>query len=942
MAIRLRLRVVSVIGLILAQWSCSLTSLGAAKPNVVFIMSDDAAYSDFGFSAALNGRTTQIETPNLDALAQRSIVASQAYVASPLCSPTRAGLLTGLYQQRFGYEDNLANTFATAGTQGLNEQQITIAQRLKPLGYTTGIVGKWHEGFVDGFNRPLDKGFDEFYGLLGGGRSYWAQFSQEQGIWKNNQFYESQHHNPVNKDPSQFNSNNHRYLTDALGDEAADFIDRHAQDENPFFLYLSMTAPHKPWDAKQADLDRFAHISDPARRAIAAMTYAMDRAVGKVVDSLQSNGIDENTIVIFTNDNGAVSYINNPPFKGHKGTTWEGGIRVPFTIKGPGLQPGVYSGPITMFDMLPTLVTAAGGDVSQFPTDGYDVMPLLKGEQTDDPHDVMFWRSMDSWAVRKGDWKLGIMFTGAPGRFLHNIKNDPAETNFLLSQYPLIVADLMRELTNWEAQLAKPKWGSIGALNQNVFDHFVFRNDLAASNNWNATGVWRQAGTTTNATMKPADAYANAILEFGVRDDSDYTAVNNMTRLTKRTFMLNQLRLTGSFEGVDHRQGTISGNKVLFVRSQAGELPQIRLDATSSGTTSTFNFHLNNELQLLHDLEITGDGTQNFVINGQIRDYYESEAPNITLPHNVTKLGTSRVTLTAENTFGGSLSILGGEVVIDGPSAAVNGPSSIYIGSGGGLTLNNGTISVPAIDNSNGGFLDFNGGLLKTSNVVGSLVNKGGVFAPGASPALTRITGHFVQLAGSLQIELGGTAPGTQFDTLLVGGEAFLGGTLDVVLMPGFQPGLGTAFQFLTAAGGLHDTFANALLPELTGGWTWNLLYGPNSVVLYVGPAGGIGDVLPGDYNQNGIVDAADYTVWRDLVDNSQGVSPGSAADGSFDGQITAADYAVWKSMFGFARATGGQASYTAVPEPLSAMLLAIGMALAGCLSDNRCRRRAR
>lgn len=410
------------LALLIAIAGCAGHSF-AAQPNIVLIMSDDAAYSEFGFSAALNNRTTINETPNLDALAQQSVIASQAYSAYSLCSPTRAGLLTGQYQQRYGYEDNISNDFTS--TQGLVDQQVTIAERLKPLGYTTGIVGKWHQGYTDGVNRPLDKGFDEFYGLLGGGRSYWTQSAQQTAIWKNNQYYETQYRQEG--DPTKYDPVKGRYVTDAFGEEAVDFVNRHAGDENPFFLYLPFTAPHEPWEAKQADLDHFAHITDPNRRAIAAMTYALDRSVGEVLDAIDANGIDDNTIVIFTNDNGAVSYVGNPPFKGHKGTTWEGGIRVPFMIKAPGLEPGVYDSPITFFDVLPTLVTAGGGDISQIPHDGYDVMPYLAGDATDDPTKTRFWRSLDKWAVRKGDWKLESPYVGFTGVFLHNIATDPDE-----------------------------------------------------------------------------------------------------------------------------------------------------------------------------------------------------------------------------------------------------------------------------------------------------------------------------------------------------------------------------------------------------------------------------------------------------------------------------------------------------------------------------------
>jgi autotransporter-associated beta strand protein len=823
-----------LVGLLLGTLYGLSSACGAEKPNVVVILSDDAAYSDFGFSAALNGRATRFETPNLDALAQRSVVASQAYAAHSLCGPSRVGLLTGRYQQRFGFNDNVS--MDPNGTQGLAPEQVTIAQRLKPLGYTSGIVGKWHLGFTDGVNRPLDKGFDEFYGLLGGGRDYFHDTSGYGRMWKNNQPYEAQYRQEG--DHSKYDPEKGRYVTDAWGEEAVDFINRHAGDENPFFLYLSFTSPHTPQESKQSDVDHFASITDPTRRTIAAMTYAMDRSIGNVLAALAANGVDENTIVVFTNDNGATSYVDNPPFKGHKGTTWEGGIRVPMLIKGPGLKPGIYDSPISFYDMLPTIVTAAGGDDSQFPHDGHDVMPCLKGEAVDDPNRVLFWWNFDKWAVRKGDWKLESPYTNSSETFLHNIKEDPDE-NFCAyyTTRPDVVADLLRELTHWEAQMAKPKWGPLGVQNQNVFDHFVFRTDQASVTSWSTANAWERAGTASVATLKPGDAYPNAVLEFRVRDDGDYVATNDMKRATRQTFMLNKLRLTGNLTSVADRQATINGNNVLFVRSLNEEPPSIRLDATS-GTPAKFSFRIDNELQLLHDLEITGNGTQNFVINGSIRDYYEVKQPDVSEPHSVRKLGTSAVTLTGNNTFAGSLTIDSGELVVDGTAGAICGASSVVVESGAKLALRNGLIQTPSLVAASGSTFQFSGGTLKVNHVTGNLVNSGGNFAPGMSTAISSISRDFTQSAGVLQIEIGGANPGTGFDQLRVGGRACLGGALRVQLLNGFAPLLHQSFQVLTADGGVTGMFRATLLPVLPAGLAWQVVCQTNGVTLTVTSTG--------------------------------------------------------------------------------------------------------
>jgi autotransporter-associated beta strand protein len=562
-------------------------------------------------------------------------------------------------------------------------------------------------------------------------------------------------------------------------------------------------------------------------------------------------------------------------------------------------------------------------------------MPYLKGDAVDDPNRVMFWRCAGNWAVRKGDWKLESPYTGFSGDFLHNIALDPDENYFAyFNERPDIVADLRRETTFWEAQMAKAKWGPLGTLNQNVFDHFVFRTDQANPTNWNAASAWTQAGTASVKTMNPGDAYPNAILEFAVRDDADYVATNNMTRWTKLAFMLNQLQLTGTLTSATDRQATINGNKVLFVRSLSGELPSIRLDATSS-TSAKFTFQIDNELQLLHDLEITGNGTQNFVINGAIRDYYEAKQPEVFDAHNVRKSGTSSVTLSGINTFTGKLTVEQGSVTVDGPSAAINGAQGIDVQSAGLFRLQSGTVAVNWINNANGGLFQFNGGLLKVVNFQGNLVNLGGTYSPGASPAVSTVSGNFSQQVGTTVIEIGGTAVGAQYDSLVIGGAAHLGSTLDVDLLNGYSPTAGNAFQVITAVGGVNGNFNETLLPALSGGLFWNVLYGAQSVILAVAPTNSLA-TIPGDFNLNGTVDAADYTVWRNYLGTSF-----ADADANFDGQVTAADFGIWKSNFGISLVSGGFAAIAieSVPEPTTATLLSLGLVGGLGLTRSRSRR---
>jgi autotransporter-associated beta strand protein len=905
----------------------------AAKPNVVVIVADDARYSDFGFSAALNHITPFVQTPNIDALAQQGVVGSQFYTTDSLCAPSRAGFLTGLWPQRFGFEDNLANTIAAAGTEGLPANQITIAQRLKSLGYSTGIVGKWHVGFVDGVNRPLDKGFDEFYGLLGGGRDYWTQPTLEQGIWKNNQFYESQYR--TEGDHSRYDPVNGRYVTDAFGEEAASFVNRHANDANPFFLYVPFTGPHEPWEAKQSDLDRFANISDPTNRYIAAMTYALDRATGDVLNAIHNNGLDDNTIVVFTNDNGAVSYLGNSPFQGNKGSTYEGGIRVPFAIRGPGLQPGVNNSVMTGLDLLPTIVKAAGGDITQFAHDGKDIMPQLTGQATDDPNEVHAWRVFEAYAIRKGDYKLEIAFApGSPGPWVHNIRLDPAENVYLtVGQYPTLWADMYRELTKWEVQLEKPKWGAIGAMDRNTFDRFVFRNNLAATTNWSTASAWLEGGTTNIKTMRPDDAYANGIFEFTVRNDASYTANNDMHRITRTTFMLNELRLTGDFNGLAGQQGNLTGNAVLFVKNLSGQLPRIRLDATSSGTSAKFGFQVNNELQLYNDLEITGNGTQNFLINGRICDYYEPLQPSVFSPHNVRKTGSSAVTLAGNNTFTGSLTVAGGEVALSGANAAINGASSISVEDGAKFSLHNGLVKTPALSIQPNGSFVVDGGRLETKTITGNLLINGGTFAPGLSTAISTISNNFTLNAGIVQFEIGGINPGTGFDQLQVGGSASIAGGLQVLFTSGFVPSIYQTFDILTA-GNVLGSFVTNTLPTLPNGLSWHVIYSMHGISLAVGPPGQSNSVNPiGDFNLDGVVNSADYTVWRDSV----GSTTLFAADANGDHIVDSLDYNIWKAHFGesFSFGNGGAAlTNGGVPEPPCVLLAAISAIICKCEDD--------
>jgi autotransporter-associated beta strand protein len=914
------LRTGVLIALLVLAIGAVAASAQPVKPNIVVIMSDDAGFNEFGFNSAVHGQSTVFQTPNLDALAQQSVVARQGYAAGPLCSPSRAGLLTGRYQQRFGFEYNIDPNVHLPHETALPGSTMTIAEHLKGIGYTTGMVGKWHVGYEQGVNLPQDKGFDEFYGLWGGGRTFFHEWHPARIIRKGTQDYEAQYR--VEGNPSEYDPVRGRYVTDAFGDEAADFVTRHADDQQPFFLYMTPNAPHAPHEAKQQDLAHFAHINDEFLRIKAAMNYALDRSVGKVLSALDdpngdgntSDSIRENTIVIFLNDNGGTNLNDNTPFAGNKGLMWEGGIRVPFIVSMPGVNPGVFDAPISAYDILPTVYAAAGGNVAGLNSDGVDLKPYFTGAASGDPHEILFWRTNQIWAARKGDWKYGDRLGNGQPK-LHNLATDPGETTDVASQHPQVVADLVRELTHWEATLEKPLWGlTVG----NPFDHFVFQGTSVFSL-WNSPGNWKDAATGNAATMTRADGYANTILEFQTRNNSDFFASNNMVRMTLQPFMLNELRFTGNFTGATNRLGKLQDNSLLLVRNLAGENPKLRLDATSSGTSARFRFFVFNELQLLDDLEITGNGTQEFFFARNIRDF--------DVPRNITKTGTSRVILAGNNTFGGNLTIQAGEVFLTANNpealhvAAINGAHSIVVGSSGSFVMDSGLVNVARIDRSAGGNFQFTGGELRVTDFVGSLTNQGGNFSPGDSTALSTVSGNFTQIAGSLTIELAGATPGTGFDQLSVGGSASLAGLLEVDLLDGFLPNPGSSFEILRATGGISGTFAPIIAPVLPGR-LWRLEYEPNSVRLLVDA---VANNLPGDYNFDGVVDAADYLVWRNAFSSTFDF----AADGNGNGMIDQGDYAIWRANFGrIAPAAASGSSTGSVPEP-GTLSLAFMMMLA-------------
>lgn len=414
------------------------------RPNIILLFADDAGYADFGFQGS-----QEMKTPNLDALAQTGVKFTQGYVSASVCGPSRAGLMTGRYQQKFGFEENnvpgyMSQSGLTGDDMGIPLNELTMADYLKTLNYKTAFYGKWHLGGADRFH-PTKRGFDEFYGFRGGARSYFP--------------YDDLPPSHLDKMERGFgNFEEHEgYLTDALAKEALSFIEKNK--DNPFFIFMSFNAVHTPMHAKKEDLGQFHGLSGK-RQQVAAMTLALDRACGELLDKIKSLGLEENTLVVFTNDNGGPTDKNasvNAPLSGTKSNHLEGGIRVPFLMKWPKEIKGgmVYDYPASTLDLLPTFFAAAGGAHAHLKQiDGVDLIPFVQGRNKERPHDVLYWKKESRAAIRNGDWKL-IRFPDRPAE-LYQLDKDIQEHNDLATAYPEKVKEMYKQLFEWELTLERP------------------------------------------------------------------------------------------------------------------------------------------------------------------------------------------------------------------------------------------------------------------------------------------------------------------------------------------------------------------------------------------------------------------------------------------------------------------------------------------------------
>ncbi|MCW3128390.1 MAG: atsA 4 [Bacteroidetes bacterium] len=465
-----------------------------SRPNIILILADDLGASDLSCYG-----NKVVSTPNIDAIGKAGVRFTEGYISSPVCSPSRAGLLTGRYQQRFGHEfqpnhrylHNMAEYYGfkmlprfrpltpikeldVPNTedrlrQGLPPSEITLADMLKHYDYTTACIGKWHLGAAD-FAKPTVRGFDYQYGFYEAFTLYAPTTAPDVVSTHISRDYIDQHewqtaegrrgNCAILRNCCEAKEED-KYLTDKLTDEAISYIDR--SKDKPYFLYLPYNAPHAPLQAMKKYYEMYSNIKDPVKRTYAAMIKNLDDQVGRLLKHVDSLGETDNTMIIFLSDNGGVDYngtTDNAPFKGGKFTNFEGGIRVPFMMKWNGhIKAGtVYNSPVISLDIFATVAQAVNMELPQDRKyDGVDLIPYINGAKSELPHQALYWRSDFNKAIRKGDWKL-VVNEFDNNNQLYNIKEDKGEHINLYVLKPKVAEGLLKDLNEWEKEMIKPLW----------------------------------------------------------------------------------------------------------------------------------------------------------------------------------------------------------------------------------------------------------------------------------------------------------------------------------------------------------------------------------------------------------------------------------------------------------------------------------------------------
>ncbi|MCL4206315.1 MAG: sulfatase-like hydrolase/transferase [Pirellulaceae bacterium] len=466
------------LALSLVLLGCAIVARAADRPNVVIIVADDLGYGELGSYGG-----TEIPTPHLDRLAAEGVRFTDAYVTAPYCAPSRAGLLTGRYPTRFGFEFNPVGASNADPAIGLPVGQRTLADHLRASGYVTGLVGKWHLGGTARFH-PQRRGFDEFFGFLHEGHYYvpphwdghttWlrrrALPDGSQGRWTapDGRIVWTTHmgnfepdydaDNPVVRGSQPVNETAN--LTDAFSREAEQFIARH--QSQPFFLYLACSAVHSPLQGADEYMRKFAHIADIHRRIFAAMLAQLDDGIGRVLHRLSSEGIERQTLVVFLSDNGGATReltSSNRPLRGEKGQFLEGGIRVPMIVRWPDRLPAgrTETRMASSLDLLPTVLAAAGAALPR-DLDGVDLIPYLIGELDGPIRDRHYWQMGGRAALREGDWKIHRPAADRAWE-LYDLASDPEESRDLAVARPEQLARLVTSFQQLDAEMAEPAWG---------------------------------------------------------------------------------------------------------------------------------------------------------------------------------------------------------------------------------------------------------------------------------------------------------------------------------------------------------------------------------------------------------------------------------------------------------------------------------------------------
>jgi len=501
-----RFRLGALAALFLAAAAPQATAVDAAKPpvqrppNIIVILADDLGYGDTGVYGS-----KIVKTPNIDALAADGVRFTQGYVTHPVCAPSRAAILTGRYQQRFGWEFNPVGRDRTGG---VSRNEAFIGDILKTAGYHTGMIGKWHLGAAAGY-QPLDRGFDEFFGTTAGATAFMTSFGPgdelytppgAEGSYRTTAVADPLPPGATEKDrmpsvrakaPIQRGRDVVEvkgYLTDAFTDDAVRFIGENKA--RPFFLYLAYNAPHTPLQATKKYIDRYRDVQDPGKRVYAAMVSALDDGVGRVRAKLKAEGLERNTLIIFLSDNGCAGYVlgacTNAPLNGFKGTHLEGGVRIPYIVAWPGRIPSgrVDNRMVSSLDITPTAAALAGAKLPHG-TDGVNLIPYLTGQNAAVPNPTLYWRAGPSFAIRDGDWKMwdvnradpkegasvgaevtpdGTKHEGSPfGRYVmvYDLGADRGETKNLAEARPDLVAALRAKVAAWDKGNIEPQWTSM-------------------------------------------------------------------------------------------------------------------------------------------------------------------------------------------------------------------------------------------------------------------------------------------------------------------------------------------------------------------------------------------------------------------------------------------------------------------------------------------------